>query len=320
MSPQLMSPGLSRLTKRLIFFFLGTLIVFVLTFPRDFIARRIISDAAELAKQNGIYLKSSSQKALGLTHYAYKNLTIMVPVAMSSAGNIPMPIVFDSLTLQISKLSLLSLSPRVSLNFLAYAGTGAIDFDYRILQKALATELRLDKLQFANHIAFKLLGITGKLTAAGHGTLSNIPPSDKGINLPYVNNAQLAVELHDAASIYPHKLYNIVDLPPISNLNLIAQLSKNKDSLTLDRFELSSSLLNASFTGNARISVFGVIENLEIKGDLLLAEDAVKLYSGYLALAANLPPSTASRSWQIAVQGDRIENLKLTVKVISEGN
>lgn len=304
---------MNRLLRQSLVFF-GLLLLFTLIrLPYDVLFPTFMDDLKERAKEQRIALVIGESSASFPASVELARIGAQVPL---DGPLTVIPLAIDTLRIRLHVLPLLILRAVSDIEVNAYGGSITGTVTRRFSTPATETDLRFSGLDLGQHPVSSLIGLTGVFGGTIAGAIS---PDPTGSALSF------NVTLQNGTYRGGHQVA-IIRLPEATDIGaaLIGELRGT--ALDLRSVTLRSSI--GDVTGKMRadlllkprpgMSGLSIIpaQNISAAGRIALSDEGRKVFGGYLALAAKLPPDRGSTvaSWLFDVAQDGRELPRVSVR------
>lgn len=290
--------------RRLLFLLSVVIIVLLLRIPRGYLNRNLPIWATEIARQNHAVL------TIGSLDFSFPAQITVEQVGMNiRTGYGLFPFFAQKGQLDISLLRLLLIKGVGFFNIDAYSGSINGQYWRSLLGNADYLDIQIKDLSLGQHPLLDALQVEGSW-----GLSSSLELFPDNQNLLKIGSGQLKTEIKEGSFGGGVKLYGLVELPAVSNLNLNLEARKTATSIWLESFSLVSSLGEASGRGKLSVDKSGLPINISLTAKINLSEYGTKKLSPYLALASGSMELSSNRNWEVSISGKNQSDIRAEVK------
>jgi len=289
---------MKRIVRQACLFLVLVIIVAIVRFPYDEYSDDIIAAAKNQSQAFGVYLDIEELHISFPGKLDFKNLSVLIPVRPA-----PVPVLVEQGSLDPSLFALLLLRGVFQGTFSAYDGELESRYTYSFFSGDSALTLRARDLALSAHPLLRTFGIGGTADLELNATLSQQAPVEGQTPRPRyrLDTANLRLTIDGGRYQGGHKVYGLVELPGVDDVRIVLETEMNQQKVTLNRFELLSSLGSAKGSGTLSVSADNKVKRANLNFSLKLTAEGFNAAGSYLALAARRPLDSAGRQWRIQV-------------------
>lgn len=294
------------------FIFLALLFVFtLLQFPYQFLGKTVYKQIKSQLQKNNIELYAKEAKLSFPAQMKFSKATLKLlgtQFRFPETNNGKLPIEEALFTLKI--LPLVLLKQNLESSFMAFGGRSSVNLSKAFFGEAVSTDFDFEGLKIETLPKLTQGKVEGILSV--RGDLSGIQESKSVLKALSALEGNIKLNVHKAQYSGGDKIAGLVLLPSIKNIKVDAEATLKDSEIDISYFSLQSSI--GIVNGNYRMSLSELGQAKEIKSeiDIELTEQGEQLFSGYLALAGNLPVDTKSKNWKLVITKEANELFPIT--------
>ncbi len=295
---------MKRALHQAIVFFSLLLIVTIIRLPYGSYRESALPYLRTLASPKGVTLDFADLNLRPPFRVSLDKLNMLLPV-----DRFPVPVNIESATFNANLFSLLTLGASGAGTVKLYQGTLVYDVDHSLFGNSTSYSASLNDLSLAAHPILGSFGFTGTLEGKFSGKFKRDTVTGRAIP----ESGEYSLALRNGAFIGGVKLFQLVRIPEVKNLSLVANAKLESGLLTISALNLDSSLGSANGKGQFRVKDNGNLGDGKLNAKIHLTDTGKQNFGGYLALAAQAPIENPSADWKVDAVFD--QNGRGTTKV-----